>query len=204
MTQGFNENKQKEELADITELTKEENSDALSLKEVLRELMIYALIVIVCVSVVPKYVIQRTIITGRSMERSLQDGDNVLVEKLFFRLSDPERFDIVMFYPFGVEEEDYYVKRVIALPGETIQIIGDDIYIDGELLEENYGKQAITYQGIAEEPITLGSDEYFLMGDNRKVSFDSRYEEVGLVKRELIAGKALVRIWPFEKIGGID
>lgn len=204
MTQGFNENKQKEELADITELTKEENSDALSLKEVLRELMIYALIVIVCVSVVPKYVIQRTIITGRSMERSLQDGDNVLVEKLFFRLSDPERFDIVMFYPFGVEEEDYYVKRVIALPGETIQIIGDDIYIDGELLEENYGKQAITYQGIAEEPITLGSDEYFLMGDNRKVSFDSRYEEIGPVKRELIAGKALVRIWPFEKIGGID
>lgn len=204
MTQGFNENKQKEELADITELTKEENSDALSLKEVLRELMIYALIVIVCVSVVPKYVIQRTIITGRSMERSLQDGDNVLVEKLFFRLSDPERFDIVMFYPFGVEEEDYYVKRVIALPGETIQIIGDDIYIDGELLEENYGKQAITYQGIAEEPITLGSDEYFLMGDNRKVSFDSRYEEIGPVKRELLAGKAIVRIWPFEKIGGID
>ena len=201
MTQGFDENKQKEELSDIT---KEENSNALSLKEVLRELIIYALIVIVCVNVVPKYVIQRTIITGRSMERSFQDGDNVLVEKLFFRFSDPERFDVVMFYPYGVEDEDYYVKRVIALPGETIQIIGDDIYIDGELLEENYGKQAITYQGIAEEPITLGSDEYFLMGDNRKVSFDSRYEEVGPISRDLIEGRALIRIWPLDEFGTID
>ena len=204
MMREVDSNKQKENQADMSEVTKEENQDGLKLKEILRELVIYALVVVVCVSVVPKYVIQRTIITGRSMERNLQDGDNVLVEKLFFRLSDPERFDVVMFYPYGVEEGDYYVKRVIALPGETIQIVGDDIYINGELLEENYGKQAITYQGIAEEPITLGADEYFLMGDNRKVSFDSRYEEVGPVKRDLIAGKAVIRIWPLGQFGWID
>ena len=196
--------KQNENEADMSQVEEEQKSDSISMKEVLRELMIYAIIVVLCVSVVPKYVIQRTIITGHSMENSLQDEDNVLVEKLLFRFSNPKRFDVVMFYPYGEEEEDYYVKRVIGLPGETIQIIGEEIFIDGELLEENYGKQAITYQGIAEEPLTLGEDEYFLMGDNRKVSFDSRYEEVGPVKRELIAGKAVLRIWPFGQIGGIE
>jgi len=201
MTEGYKNQENETEMSDITE---EKKSEGINIKDVLRELIIYALIIVICVTVVPKYVIQRTIITGHSMENSLQDMDNVLVEKLFFSFSDPERFDVVMFYPYGVEEEDYYVKRVIALPGETIQIIGDDIYIDGELLEENYGKQAITYQGIAKEPLTLGSDEYFLMGDNREVSFDSRYEEVGPVKRELIAGKAILRIWPLGQIGGID
>ena len=204
MTQEFDDNRQKANQADMQDETGKEKSEGFNIKEVLRELMIYAIVIVICVSIVPKYVIQRTIITGSSMENSLQDEDNVLVEKLFFRLSDPKRFDVVMFYPYGVEEGDYYVKRVIALPGETIQIIGDDIYIDGELLEEDYGKQAITYQGIAAEPITLGSDEYFLMGDNRKVSFDSRYEEVGLVKRDLIAGKAVLRIWPLGQFGGID
>lgn len=201
MTQGFDGKKYKR---DEAEMNNENKSDSMNLKELLRELIIYALIIVICVSVIPKYVIQRTIISGHSMENSLQEQDNVLVEKLFFRLSDPKRFEVVMFYPYGVEEEDYYVKRVIGLPGETIQIVGDDIYIDGELLEEDYGKQAITYQGIAEEPLTLGADEYFLMGDNREVSFDSRYEEVGPVKRELIAGKAIVRIWPLGQIGGID
>ena len=201
MTQGFDGKKYKR---DEAEMNNENKSDSMNLKELLRELIIYALIIVICVSVIPKYVIQRTIISGHSMENSLQEQDNVLVEKLFFRLSDPKRFEVVMFYPYGVEEEDYYVKRVIGLPGETIQIVGDDIYIDGELLEEDYGKQAITYQGIAEKPLTLGADEYFLMGDNREVSFDSRYEEVGPVKRELIAGKAIVRIWPLGQIGGID
>ncbi len=204
MTQGFDGKKYKRDGAEMSEMNNENKSESMNPKEMLRELIIYALIIVICVSVVPKYVIQRTIITGHSMENSLQDQDNVLVEKLFFRLSDPKRFEVVMFYPYGVEEEDYYVKRVIGLPGETIQIVGDDIYIDGELLEEDYGKQAITYQGIAEEPLTLGADEYFLMGDNRKVSFDSRYEEVGPVKRELIAGKAVIRIWPLNQFGGID
>lgn len=204
MTQEFDDNRNRRGNVEVENMTSESKSDSMSIKELLRELIIYGLIIVICVGVVPKYVIQRTIITGHSMENSLQDQDNVLVEKLFFRLSNPERFDVVMFYPYGEEEEDYYVKRVIALPGETIQIVGDDIYIDGELLEEDYGKQPITYQGIAEEPLTLGKDEFFLMGDNREVSFDSRYEEVGLVKRELIAGKAILRIWPLRQIGGID
>ncbi len=183
---------------------KEELSGGNKIVSIIKECILYGLIIIFCIYVMPQHVIQRTIITGSSMENTLQDQDNVLVEKFFFGLSDPKRFDIVVFYPYGEEEEDYYVKRVIALPGETIQIIGEDIYINGEHLEENFGKQAITYQGIAEEPLTLGNDEYFLMGDNREVSFDSRYEEIGAVHRDSIDGKALIRIWPFSEFGKID
>ena len=198
MTQEFEDNIIEESTAG------KKQSGNSQIMELLRELIIYALIIVICIHVMPKYVIQRTIITGHSMENTLQDEDNVLVEKLFFRLSDPERFDIVMFYPYGVEEEEYYVKRVIGLPGETVQIIGEAIFVNGELLEENFGKQPITYQGIAEEPVTLGEEEYFLMGDNREVSFDSRYEEIGPVHRDLLAGKAVLRIWPLREFGGIQ
>lgn len=203
MQQEFEKDEIENSMKNETE-NKEELSSGNKIVSILKECILYGLIIVFCIYVMPQHVIQRTIITGSSMESTLQDQDNVLVEKFFFGLSDPKRFDIVVFYPYGEEEEDYYVKRVIALPGETIQIIGEDIYINGEKLEENFGKQAIAYQGIAEEPLTLGNDEYFLMGDNREVSFDSRYEEIGAVHRDFIEGKALIRIWPFSEFGKID
>jgi signal peptidase I len=168
---------------------------------ILREGLIYLILVLLCVFVIPKYVIQRTVVSGTSMENTLHDGESLLVEKVSYHFTNPERFDVVVFYPDEEDRTEYYVKRVIGLPGETIQIIGDNIYINDELLEENYGKQEIVYSGIAALPLVLGEDEYFLMGDNRYVSFDSRYEEVGPVEKNQIAGKALVRIWPINKIG---
>ena len=152
------------------------------------------------------------------MESTLQDKDNILVEKLSYRFGDPKRFDIVIFYHFfddefaedgekvvhdktDEESYDFYVKRIIGLPGETVQIVGETIYINGEPLEENYGKDPITYEGVAEEPIKLGEDEYFVLGDNREVSQDSRYEEVGNIKKDLIVGKAWLRLYPLKKIG---
>lgn len=169
-----------------------------------KELLIDAIIILMCVIVIPRFVIQRTIVSGSSMETTLQDKDNLLVEKVSYLIGKPDRFDVVVFYPYGKDEGEYYVKRVIGLPGETIQIMGDTIYIDGKVLEEDYGKDPITFQGIASEPLTLGEDEYFLMGDNREVSFDSRYEDVGPVKEDLIVGKALVRIWPFDSFGNFE
>lgn len=166
-----------------------------------RELVIDVVIILLCVIIIPRFVVQRTIVSGSSMENTLISGDNLLVEKLSYRFGLPDRFDVVVFYPYGKEEGEYYVKRVIALPGETIQIIEDTIYINGEVLEEDYGKDPITEQGIASEALTLGDDEYFLMGDNREVSFDSRYEAVGPVHKDLIVGKALIRIWPFDSFG---
>jgi signal peptidase I len=115
-----------------------------------------------------------------------------------------DRFDIIVFYPYGRENEEYYVKRIIGLPGETVQIIGSDVYINGEVLEEHYGKDPIEDPGRAIEPITLGDDEFFVMGDNRSISKDSRTEEVGNVKKENIGGRAVFRIKPLSRFGTID
>ncbi|MBE5937041.1 MAG: signal peptidase I [Lachnospiraceae bacterium] len=154
-----------------------------------------------CVFIVPKYIVQRTIVKGTSMENTLHNGDNLLVEKVSYLFSDPERFDIVVFYPYGKDEEEYYVKRVIGLPGETIQIIGSDIFIDGEKLDENYGKEPITYAGIASSPYKLNDNEFFVIGDNRTASFDSRYVEIGPVTREKLSGQVILRMYPFDDFG---
>jgi signal peptidase I len=115
-----------------------------------------------------------------------------------------KRFDIIVFYPFGRENEEYYVKRIIGLPGETIQIVDGVIYIDGDILEEDYGKDPILDPGRAVVPIKLADDEYFVMGDNRNISKDSRYSVVGNVEKKNIGGKAFFRISPLKRFGPID
>ena len=160
----------------------------------------YIAFVLVLTWVIITFVGQRTRVDGRSMMNTLHDGDNLIVEKLSYRFSDPKRFDIIVFPPTGKKE--YYIKRIIGLPGETVQIDENgNIYINGELLEENYGAETIQNPGRAAKPITLGDDEYFVMGDNRNNSKDSRSEEVGNVKRSQIIGRAWLRIWPLNKIG---
>ncbi|MDE5866261.1 MAG: signal peptidase I, partial [Lachnospiraceae bacterium] len=107
-------------------------------------------------------------------------------------------------FPFLHEERKYYIKRIIGMPGETIYIDEEgNIYINDEILEEGYGKEVIENPGRAYEPITLGDDEYFVMGDNRNNSSDSRDPSVGNIKRENIIGRAWLRIWPFDKFGFI-
>lgn len=160
----------------------------------------YIAFVLVLTWVIITFVGQRTRVDGRSMMNTLHDGDNLIVEKLSYRFSDPKRFDIIVFPPTGKKE--YYIKRIIGLPGETVQIDENgNIYINGELLEENYGAETIQNPGRAVKPITLGDDEYFVMGDNRNNSKDSRSEEVGNVKRSQIIGRAWLRIWPLNKFG---
>lgn len=149
------------------------------------------------------FVGQRTQVDGSSMEPMLSDGDNLIVDKITYRFRDPQRFDIIVF-PFKYKENTYYIKRIIGLPGETVQIDEQgNIYIDGEILEENYGSEIIEpdYIGIASSPVVLGEDEYFVMGDNRNHSSDSRTDIVGNIKRKDIIGRAWVRIWPLSKIG---
>jgi signal peptidase I len=188
------------EVGDIKGADKKQNGKRKVLS-ILLDVIIYALIIYTCIYLIPTYVIQRTIVDGPSMEDTLHNGDHLMVEKISYRLDQLNRFDIIVFYPHGRDSDEYYVKRIIGLPGETIQIIGSDIYINGEVLKENYGKEPITYAGLAAEPLTLGDDEYFVMGDNREVSLDSRYEEVGVVPKENIGGRAILRIWPLKKFG---
>lgn len=167
-------------------------------KEVI-SLLIYVAAVLVVTYLILHYVGQRTVVSGPSMNDTLQDGDNLIVDKISYRFKDIDRFDIVVFEFQG--SDTYFIKRIIGLPGETVQITGDDIYINGELLEENYGKEPMEDEGIAQEPVTLGEDEYFVLGDNRNNSTDSRAPEVAKVPRDYIIGKAFIRIWPFGSFG---
>ena len=172
----------------------------------MRELLntaIYLLCVLGAVWLVITFVGQRTEVEGASMENTLHNGDNLIVDKLSYRFHDPERFDIIVF-PFQFQDNTYYIKRIIGLPGETVQIMDDgSIYINGEKLEENYSMEVIKPEtiGRAAEPIELGDDEYFVMGDNRNNSSDSRTDMVGNIKRENIIGKAWLRIWPVSDFG---
>ena len=171
--------------------------------EFLKELLstgLYLLVVLVLTLLFITYVGQRTEVSGSSMESTLQDGDNLIVDKLSFRLRDPERFEIIVF-PFQMQKRAYYIKRIIGLPGETVRIdeMGN-IYINDELLEEHYGREVIENPGRAFEGVTLGEDEYFVLGDNRNNSSDSRIEQVGNIHRKNIIGRAWVRIYPFDKI----
>lgn len=174
-------------------------------KSVMRELLewiVYILIVVILSFLAVTYVGQRTRVDGHSMETTLYDGDNLWVDKLSFRFRDPQRYEIVVF-PFKYEENTYYIKRIIGLPGETVQVKDGYVYIDGEKLDEHYGNELMQDPGIAAEPITLGDDEYFVLGDNRNHSSDSRSESVGLIKREDLVGRAWIRIWPLNRLGVI-
>lgn len=164
---------------------------------------LYLLGVLCITYLVITFVGQRTEVSGESMETTLSNGDNLIVDKLTYRFSDPKRFDIIVF-PFQYQENTYYIKRIIGLPGETVQIdMSGVIYINGEVLEESYGREVIRPEtvGRAINPVTLGEDEYFVMGDNRNNSTDSRMEIVGNIHRDDIIGRAWVRIWPLNKIG---
>ncbi len=174
------------------------------MKKVLREILstsLYLLGVLCAVYLVIHFVGQRTQVQGSSMEPKLSTGDNLIVDKITYRFHEPERFDIIVF-PFQYEKDTFYIKRIIGLPGETVQIDEEgNIMIDGEILEESYGKEVIINPGRAYEKIELGEDEYFVMGDNRNSSMDSRDPSVGNIKRENIIGRAWLRIWPFDKFG---
>ncbi|MCI9645211.1 MAG: signal peptidase I [Lachnospiraceae bacterium] len=165
--------------------------------------ILYIAVVFLVTFLVIHYVGQRTQVSGSSMEYTLSDGDNLIVDKISYRFYEPERFDIIVF-PFQQEEDTYYIKRIIGLPGETVQI-GEDgtILINGMELEESYGREVIQEPGAAAEPLTLREGEYFVLGDNRNASSDSRDPSVGMIQREDIVGRAWLRIYPFDKVGFI-
>ena len=164
--------------------------------------LLYLLVIVLLTWVIVTFVGQRTKVDGHSMEPTLSDGDNLIVDKLSYRFRDPERYDIIVF-PYQHAENTYYIKRIIGLPGETVQVIDGYMYINGKKLDEHYGAEGMEDPGIAAERIKLGEDDDFVLGDNRNHSSDSRLACVGVLTRDMLIGRAWVRIYPFNKIGVI-
>lgn len=162
----------------------------------------YLLFLVIAVFLVLHFVGQRTTVRGVSMEPALSEGDQIIVDKLSYRFHEPGRFDIIVFHK---DQSGYrYIKRVIALPGERVWISREgDIYIDDRILKEYYGRESMNDPGLAGQEITLAEDEYFVLGDNRNHSEDSRFEAVGIVKRSEIIGRAAFRFYPLNAVGAL-
>lgn len=144
---------------------------------------------------------QKVSTVGDSMKPVLQNGDVVLVNRIVYNASRPKRGDIIVFKPKGNENSHYYIKRIIGLPGETVEIIENHVYINGEKLKEDYKTTDINDVGIVSEKMQLASDEYFVLGDDRENSEDSRNADVGNVKRSYIYGKAWFIVSPKKDFG---
>lgn len=189
-------------LQQMARRTREETKE----RSIFRELggwLLYILIIIGLTYLIITFVGQRTRVSGSSMETTLSNGDNLIVDKLTYHFKEPKRYDIIVF-PYKYEANTYYIKRIIGLPGETVQVIDGYTYINGEqLVGDIYGAEVMEAAGIAAEPITLGEDEYFVLGDNRNHSSDSRDPSVGILKRKDLMGRAWIRIYPFDKMGVI-
>ncbi len=152
------------------------------------------------------YTVEQTDVLGHSMEPVLTEGDTIIINKLAFRKDNPERYDLIVFRQGGEEHMYYDIKRVIGLPGETIRIADGEVYITSPdtreevMLLEPYKVEPMLLSGFAAEPITLDEDEFFVLGDNRNNSEDSRFSTVGNVVKDDIVGMAWIRINPFSLI----
>ncbi len=136
-----------------------------------------------------------------SMEPTLLTGERFFVNKLIYKFTSPERGDIIAFTKDGSDDAPIHIKRVIGLPGETIEIRDGMIYIDGEEYREKEKLPQITNPGLAEDGVTLDGNEYFVLGDNRNNSEDSRFAEVQNVNKKYIEGKLWFCVYPADQMG---
>ncbi len=166
-------------------------------------LCLYLGIILGCTYLIVHFVAQRTEIEGTSMAATLFDGDQVLINKMQYRFKEPKRYDIVAF-PYRYEQNTFYVKRIIGLPGETVRIDAQGtIFVNEEALDEHFGAEVINQPGNAATPRKLEKDEYFVLGDNRNDSIDSRDSSVGIIRRSEIIGKVFFRMYPFSSFGKV-
>lgn len=171
------------------------------------ELIKIVLISLVIIIPIRYFLIQPFYVKGASMEPNFHDHEYLIIDEISYRFADPQRGDIIVFrYPRDPQE--YFIKRIIALPGEKIQIkngnvtIFNDEYPDGVKLEEAYLEEETKTYSLNDDIINVGEDEYYVLGDNRNSSKDSR--SFGAVNNSFITGKVMLRGWPFNKIHLFD
>ncbi|MDF2539750.1 MAG: hypothetical protein K0S76_2771 [Herbinix sp.] len=150
------------------------------------------------------YALEKTNMIGSSMEPTLIADDSIIINKFSYRFSEPKRFDVIVFKQGGSEHSFYNMKRIIGMPGETLQIKDGNIYINGEILEDTVNVEPMANYGLAEEEIILEENEYFVLGDNRNNSEDSRFASVGNIRRSEIIGEAFLRFSPFNFVDKIN
>ena len=186
-------------------LAEQEDDKKKSEKSQMREffsLILYVAGVVLLSIVLNKFVIQKVEVDGPSMNTTLKTGQQLMVQKVSYHFTDPKRGDIVVFQPPGYEDDTLYIKRVIGVPGDRVQIIDGYIYLNGKKYDDPQWREEILDPGIAEEEVTVGEGEYFVVGDNRNDSTDSR--EFGAVEKSRIMGEAVLRIWPLKKFGLLE
>lgn len=172
--------------------------------DLLRDTVIWALqITLVCtIAFVFVYFFgQRVNVIGSAMYPELENGDVVIINRFVYDARKPKRGEVVAFQVNGNENFQYSIRRVIGLPGETIEYREGSLWIDGKKLKEEYNTTEMTELGLLEEPVTVGKDEFFVLGDDRQIAQDSRTANIGNVKRTEIAGKVWFVISPMSHFG---
>ena len=165
------------------------------MKAFLRDIVI-TLILTMIIFVVVQNTIQVSIVSGSSMEPDLHNGERILVNKVGYSFHQPERGDVVIFHPPRNSESTPFIKRIIGLPGDTVEIKGGKVYINGSPLDEPYIEDPPNYT-LSQRKIQ--PDNYFVLGDNRNNTSDSHIW--GTVPRENIIGEALLSLWPPQQWG---
>lgn len=163
---------------------------------------IFEIILVIGIAFVLVYFVgEKTNVIGASMEPTLYNRDEVIINKFIYKLTDPQREDVIVFQPNGNKNTHFTIKRVVGLPGETIQIEDGVLKIDGKVYESKYIKVEMKDAGIASDAVILGEDEYFVIGDNANNSEDSRFANVGNVDKQDIEGKVWFRVSPVKNMG---
>ena len=173
----------------LTFYQKKKKLDSRVVKDIL-EMIVGGVVAVFLAFVIIYSIGMRTSVIGDSMEPTLYNGQEILMNRIVYRLSTPKRGDVVVFLPNGNPNSHYYVKRVVGLPGEVVQIKDGSVYINGVLLEESEEFDKMIDAGIAQNELTLAVNEFFVLGDNRNSSEDSRSGNIGAVSKDNIIGKA--------------
>jgi signal peptidase I len=172
--------------------------DWLDFKEFIKDSFYYILTFAIVLLIVI-YIFSFTLVVGPSMEDTLKNGDVTVISKLHYRFLDIERFDVISIMS---KDYKYLIKRVIGLPGDTIKYVGGTLYVNGELFEEDYLNDIKTAKfKLNDFEVVVPEERYFVLGDNRDNSKDSRDEAVGFITKDDIIGRIFIRIFPFNKIG---
>lgn len=162
-------------------------------------------LVVLAAYLIIEYAVEKTTMMGVSMNTTLNDGDKIIINKLAYLRSEPKRYDVVVFSQSKSGHGYHNIKRVIGLPGETVEITNGAVYINGKILEEDMEElEAMRVAGLADKPMVLGENEFFVLGDNRNYSEDSRFANIGIVVKSDIIGKAWLRLTPFSIIDKIN